>query len=163
MIQFTKSINDGFVGQPYVEVDSNTVGAVQANNGGWYLTKSEVENRFNEGTFHLTFLTESDFIAPVAQVFMLSAHKAEIEAATDSHVDSVVRGQFWYKNEGELSIRSKNENKYMVEASQLSLWHIATYDALEVYLKNVTEANHLSIEQFMAILPNVEDYVQEAN
>jgi hypothetical protein len=152
MINYTKDINAANFGTPYIEVEQ-TDGAVLANNGKYYLTKEQIESRFSEGSFHLTFLHESDFIQPIEPSFSLEAHKREIEAATDDHVNQVVRIDYWYKNEGELSIRATKENRHKTEATALSLWVIVVYDALEDYLNEVSEETHLSVEDFINSLP----------
>jgi hypothetical protein len=154
MINYTKDINAANFGTPYIEVEQ-TEGAVLANNGKYYLTKEQIESRFSEGSFHLTFLHEGDFIAPIEPSFSLDAHKREIEAATDELVNNVVRVDYWYKNEGELSIRATKENRHKNEATALSLWVILVYDALEDYLNEVTEETHILVEDFINSLPEV--------
>jgi hypothetical protein len=154
----------------YYEVPQGTLNAIQClqgeHSGKLFITLAELQVRKdiqpnNNGNYLLTHLQPRVFneLVEVIPVFSLEQHKIEVEAATDKYVDTVLN-EYWYRNEGELSIRSKFDNQYLAEATALSLWHIATYDALEVYFENVTEQNALSVEQFLAILPNPVNYVQ---
>jgi len=119
-----------------------------------HIPNNVVGQHFN-GEYFIFFESEqekTDFYNSL-KVFSLDAHKREIEAATDDHVNKVVRVDYWYKNEGELSIRSTKENRHKNEATALSLWVIVVYDALEDYLNEVSEETHLSVEDFINSLP----------
>jgi hypothetical protein len=152
MITFTKDINAGF-GQPYVEVDSNTVGAVRANNGKYYLTQSEIELRFKDGEFHLTFLIESDFIAPIEPVFSLEQHKIEIENSVDEFINNTFI-LLWYSSEADISLVALDTDaRWYQEAMQLTKWRNNIYTILEDYKDTATEENHQNPQDFINNLP----------
>lgn len=94
-----------------------------------------------------------NYLAALPIVFDLEAHKKEMEAAVDAYVDSIVRGEYWYKNEGELAFRASYENEYQEEAQQLISWHMEIYRLLEKYLTEVTTEHYGDIETLVNNLP----------
>ncbi len=91
MVNFIKDINSKY-GKPFVEVE-NTEEALLANDGKYYLPKAEIEKRFSEGNFHLTFLQESDFtpIEIIEPVFDLEDYKRNLTYSIQEYLDEVAR------------------------------------------------------------------------
>ena len=151
MINFTKNINDKF-GNPYAEVDSTTDGAIESNNGKFYLSKAEIENRFESGDFHLVFLQDFEFEKPVDVVveWTLENHLAEISQQHDDVFNKILE-EYNYTSFAELGIWSQEpENEYYEEANAIKEWYRTSWLEIKDYGENVTEQTQKTLDQIIS-------------
>jgi hypothetical protein len=148
MINYTKDINANY-GSPYVEVEENTDGATKANNGKYYLTKEQIESRFTDGDFHLTYLADAEFIEPTPIVWSKEAHLQEIN---DLHEAEFKRrlSDANYVAEWELNaVLTDSENEYFDEAVLIINYWWNGWDAIKAYSETVTEENFIDPQTFV--------------
>ena len=156
MINFTKSINNNF-GNPYVEVESTIDGAIEANNGKFYLSKIEIENRFESGDFHLVYLQDLEFEKPVEVVveWTVESHLADISSQHDELFNSIL-AQHNYTSFAELSIWAQElTNEYYTEANAIKDWYRSTWMAIKEYSETVTEGTATEPQIFIDNLPKI--------
>ena len=148
MINFSKSINNNF-GNPYIEVDSSVDGAIEANNGKFYLSKEQVENRFNEGDFVLEFLQDYEFEKPIVIKWTKDSHISEISCLHDELFNSIL-SQHNYTSFAELSIWAQEPtNEYYTEANAIKEWYRSTWMDIKEYSETVTEGTAVEPQIFI--------------
>ena len=154
MINFTKSINDNF-GNPYIEVDSSVDEAIEANNGKFYLSKEQVETRFNEGDFVLEFLQDYELEKPIVIKWTKDSHISEISCLHDELFNSIL-SEYGYTSFAELSIWGQEPtNEYYTEANAIKEWYRSTWMAIKEYSETVTEETAVEPKTFIDNLPKL--------
>ena len=154
MINFTKSINDNF-GNPYIEVDSSVDEAIEANNGKFYLSKEQVETRFNEGDFVLEFLQDYELEKPIVIKWTKDSHISEISCLHDELFNSIL-SEYGYTSFAELSIWAQEPtNEYYKEANLIKDWYRATWLLIRDYSNVVIEETKIDPQEFINSLPKL--------
>ena len=151
MINFTKNINDK-VGNPYLEVDSTTDGAIEANNGKFYLSKTEIENRFDSGDFHLVYLQDFEFEKPVDVVveWTLENHEKQLLAEHTAHCEALIMS-LGYIDRVDMNTTAIAENDYKEEATALAQYWTDSYAELMAYLgEEPTEATQKTLLEIIS-------------
>jgi len=151
MINFSKSINEN-IGNPYIEVDISVNGAIEANNGKFYLSKEQVENRFNEGDFVLVFMQDYEFEKPIVIKWSKDSHISEISTLHDELFNSIL-AQHNYTSFAELSIWAQEPtNEYYSEANAIKEWYRSTWISIKEYSETVTESTAVEPQTFIGNL-----------